>query len=296
MGIQIKKLAISLNKAKVAIIYRKNTPSAEQVAKEFCVWLNEQNVTIFNTPKQINLPHSKPVTKNNIKQLTLIVVLGGDGTYLEAIRFLEGRPVPILGFNLGSLGFLTQTKVENLHQTVLDTLKGKMQLRARSMMEVNLKKKNRKIKKILALNDVVIERGSSSHLINVAVCRNRRPVLDIKADGVIVASPTGSTAYNLAAGGPILHPEVDAFVLTPICPHSLTSRPLIFSDEQEIEITLNPTNQKASFIIDGQNISDLSAGDQIIIRKTSQPHWIVRNPKHNYFDLLKEKLKFGERD
>ena len=296
MATEIKKLTVSLNKAKVAIIYRKKTPEAIKVAKELSQWLYTQNIKTFNTPKQVSLPHSQMIGKTQIKNLTLVIVLGGDGTYLEAIRFLEGKPIPILGFNLGSLGFLTQTKIEDLYKTILDTLNGKMQLRARSMIKAVLKKKKGQDKNFLALNDIVLERGGSSHLMNVAISRNNRPVVDIKADGIIMASPTGSTAYNLAAGGPILHPEVDAFVLTPICPHSLTTRPLIFSDEQKIGLTLNPSSEKASLIIDGQKVSNIEAEDQVIICKNPQPHWVVRSPRHNYFDLLKEKLRFGQRD
>lgn len=297
MSSEVQKLTIRLNKAKIAIIYRKKTKTAEKIAKELSQWLHEQNIIVFNAPKQAPLPHAKALTQHSLKQLTLAIVLGGDGTYLDAIHLLEGKPIPILGINLGSLGFLTQTKIEELYSTILDTLNGRMELRARSMMAVTLKKKNSKAKnkKFLALNDVVVERGETSHLISMAVFRNDRPVMNVKADGIIMASPTGSTAYNLAAGGPILHPEVDAFVLTPICPHSLTSRPLIFSDEQKIRLTLNSSTQKASFIIDGQKISTVSAGDQILISKNPRPHWIVRHPNHNYFDLLKAKLKFAER-
>ena len=166
--------------------------------------------------------------------MDLVIVLGGDGTYLEAVRLLNGCQTPILGVNLGSLGFLTQTRSEDLYSVVHMALQNKMEMRPRTMLQIKVKRSGRIRKNLCALNDVVIERGPTTQLIGMSLYSDRQLACHIKADGVVTASPTGSTAYNLAAGGPILHPFVAAFVVTPIAPHSLTSRPLLFPDNQKL--------------------------------------------------------------
>jgi NAD+ kinase len=147
-----------------------------------------------------------------------------------------------------------------------------------------------------ALNDVVIERGSLSQLINTAIYSEKYLVSEVKADGFIVSSPSGSTAYNLAAGGPILHPESPVFVVTPVAPHALTSRPLIFPDDRELSFKLDPKKpQKAHFIVDGQKVTEITTDDEVVLHRSQYDHWMVREPDHNYFHLLREKLKFGDR-
>jgi NAD+ kinase len=227
--------------------------------------------------------------------MALIIVLGGDGTYLRAVRMLEGRPVPILGINLGSLGFLTMTKSSDAMKAVKSALENKMQLRPRSMLKINIKRKNKKSLEVLALNDVVIERGSFSQLINVGIHMGKELVSEVKADGLVIASPTGSTAYNLAAGGPITHPLAQILIVTPIAPHSLTSRPLIFSDETKLHFKLVGKQQKAHLVIDGQKVLELTSDDSIHISKSSMIHYLVKDHKQTYFQVLREKLRFGER-
>lgn len=227
--------------------------------------------------------------------MSLIIVLGGDGTYLRAVRLLHGHPVPILGFNMGSLGFLTAHPISDVFEVIDQTLKNNMVLESRGRLHTSVKLKSGRKLSFDALNDIVIERGSYSQLISTAVYFDKNYVNDIKADGIIISTPTGSTAYNLAAGGPILHPEMKALVVTAVAPHSLSSRPLIFPDHHKLTLKVDTQTVGAHLIIDGQKVLELSSEDEVTICRCEKDHLMVRKPDHNFFSLLKEKLKFGDR-
>jgi NAD+ kinase len=280
----------------VAIVYRPESSEALKQSHKLTAWLLKKGYQVYTAPNQKTLKGTKALTrKQMLDKLCLVVALGGDGTYLRAVRTLEGRPIPILGVNLGSLGFLTETRAEDLLLAVEKTLNNEMELYPRTMLEVKVKRKGKVIHKGLSLNDVVIERGSLSQLINLAIYSEKFLVSELKADGLIVSTPTGSTAYNLAAGGPILHPQVMAIAVTPIAPHALTSRPMIFPDDKHFAFKLIGRHQKGHFVVDGQKQLDLHPGDEVSIAKSAKDHFVVRAPSSNYFNLLREKLKFGDR-
>lgn len=283
------------NVKNVAIVYRPGMKKALDKACEVGNWLKEKKIKVYSHPQRKFKVSGKqvPVLKNK-KLIDLVIVLGGDGTYLEAVRMLDGHKAPILGINLGSLGFLTENPIDELFKVLEMTLNSSMEMRPRSLLKVILKKDSKKIKEFTALNDIVLERGSRSQLINLQMLCDKMLVSEVKADGVIVSSPTGSTAYNLAAGGPILHPEAESYVVTPICPHSLTNRPIIFPDNKKLILKLFSTN-KASLTVDGRFAYDLTDKHQVIIEKSSHIHYVLKKPSHNYFDLLNSKLKFGQR-
>lgn len=283
---------------RVGIIYRKDKPEVFRAAKVLAEWLIQGKAIVFHQNGQ-----EKPVAKSQslrsekqVDQLDLVVVLGGDGTYLTAVHIIKGRPIPILGINMGSLGFLTNTRSEDLYKAVVQTLDGRMSLRPRAMFHIQVNDNKGKIQNFIALNDVVVERGELSQLISMNLYYQGSQVCELKADGLIIATPTGSTAYNLAAGGPILHPEVEAMVVTPVSPHSLTSRPLVFSDKGSISIQLANPRHRALLTIDGQQQMHLEHHHQLTISKHERYHFVVRPSHHNYFNLLREKLKFGQRD
>lgn len=281
---------------KILIIYKPGSEPASRMASELCTWLTTKNIQFFSDPEQLIQHRGRSIPRaKNLRSVDLVVVLGGDGTYLQAVRRLEGLRIPILGVNMGSLGFLTTSRVEDMYQAIDLVIKKKMEIKPRAMLSVEYRAKGRQPKFFTALNDLVIERGARSHLINLDIRIETQLISSVKADGLIIATPTGSTAYNLAAGGPILHPEVHAFVITPICPHSLTNRPLIVPDDQRVSFTLKDPGQKATLTIDGQKISQLNFGDEILLERHPTNHIMIRQPKHNYFKLLREKLKFGER-
>ncbi|KYG68313.1 NAD(+) kinase [Bdellovibrio bacteriovorus] len=289
------KLVLEENSS-IALVYRLETAQAVSLAKKVSDYLKDKGFDVYTGPDQKIIPGTKAAkTKKQLDQLKLIIVLGGDGTYLRAVRLLEGRSTPILGFNMGSLGFLTAHSAESVFDVIDKTLAGKMVLRPRSMLFAKILRRGKVREEHHALNDIVIERGSMSQLINTAIYSEKFLVSEVKADGFIVASPSGSTAYNLAAGGPLLDPESPVFVMTPVAPHSLTSRPLIFPDNKELSFKLDGKTQKAHFIVDGQKMTELTPQDEVIVTKSCYDHMMVREPNHNYFHLLREKLKFGDR-
>lgn len=280
----------------VAIMYRPGTPAASKVAKGLATWLKKKNYVAFRSPGQKLVAGCPEVSDANLDQVDWIIVLGGDGTYLRAVRMLEGRQRPILGVNMGGLGFLTETRVDDLYSAIEQTLKNKMEFKPRSMLKIEVRRKGRKIATHIALNDAVLERGSSTHLINIEVLSKKQLVADVKADALVIASPTGSTAYNLAAGGPILHPEVRAIVVTPVCPHALTSRPLIFPDDQQLSFKVTTRDKRAVLTVDGINCGEITVDDEVVIVRNSDDHFVIRKPSANYFELLRKKLAFGQRD
>jgi NAD+ kinase len=196
---------------------------------------------------------------------------------------------------MGFLGFLTAHSVDEVYASVDETLKNKMVLHKRSRLLVAVKPKSGRKLSFTALNDVVIERGSFSQLISTTLSFEKSLVSKIKADGIIIASPTGSTAYSLAAGGPILHPDVNAIVVTPVAPHTLTTRPLIFPDSKKLILKLDQHTSVAHLIVDGQKMLELTADDEVTVTRDRIDHFMIRKPHHNFFELLKEKLKFGDR-
>lgn len=294
-----KQLVID-DRKNVALVYRPETSQALTLAKTLTKWLKERDYNVFTAPEQKLITGTKALKRRGeLAKMSLLVVLGGDGTYLRATRLLDGKSIPILGVNLGSLGFLTPFRAEELFTAVEHTLENKMEIRPRSMIEYQLLRKGKTRSEGLALNDVVIERGSLSQLINIAVRCDRKLVSEVKADGIIISSPTGSTAYNLAAGGPILHNEVRAFVVTSIAPHSLTTRPFIFPDDSRLSFKFggrsHDKRDSAHLVVDGIKIDNLNNDDEIVLKRSQNDHWMVREPNQNSFQILREKLKFGDR-
>lgn len=290
-----RKLTLKANR-KIAIVYRLHSPAAVKMSKKLAERLKSRRFKVFTAPEQKQIANTKSlVSSNDLKEMSLVIVLGGDGTYLRAARLLKGHPVPILGFNMGFLGFLTAHSIDDVFATIDQTLKNNMVVHSRSRLHTQVKTKTGRRLIFDALNDIVIERGSYSQLIGTAVYFDKAFVNNIKADGLIISSPTGSTAYNLAAGGPILHPEVNAFVVTSVAPHSLSSRPLIFPDNKKLTLRLDMQTSVAHLIVDGQKVFELSHEDEVTISRSSVDHLMIRKPHHNFFELLKEKLKFGDR-
>lgn len=289
------KNKIKKNIKNIVIVFRNDSVSALKSANDLALWLKKRKLNVYSHPKQKLIKGFKKIKISQMADMGLVIVLGGDGTYLEAVRMLGGQKTPILGINMGSLGFLTPMRKEDLYDAVSVALENKMDVRYRAMIEVKIQREGKVISSAKALNDVVIERGAANQLINIAIYSENYLVGEMKADGIVVATPTGSTAYNLAAGGPILHPYVKSIVATPICPHSLTHRPMIFPDDQTLTFRLLNKKQKAFLTVDGQHGGDLKPGDEVIITRAQCDHAILRRPSSNYFDLLKEKLKFGER-
>lgn len=280
----------------VALVYRPHSPQAIKMAKSIIHWLQKRKVNVYTAAGQKLLPHTRFASgKVSLSKLSFVLVLGGDGTYLRAVRFLNGLPIPVLGVNMGSLGFLTSFQSGQIFEVLEKTLNDEMDIAERMMLDVSVLRGRKKRTQALALNDVVIERGSYSQLINTSISSSRKFVSEIKADGIIVSSPTGSTAYNLAAGGPLVDPELNALLITPVAPHALTSRPLIFPVHRKLSFSLGGKSQTAKLIVDGQEELDLTYQDEVLISKAKNPHYLIQSKQPDFFRLLREKLKFGDR-
>ncbi|MCB0348817.1 MAG: NAD(+)/NADH kinase [Bdellovibrionales bacterium] len=279
----------------VGIIYRRRSAGAQKETKKLITWLQEKSVRVFISDTKVSNSKTKALTSTNLSNLDLLIVLGGDGTYLYAVSLVQEKNIPILGINWGSLGFLTETPAESMYTVLELALLGQLQYQSRSLLKIMVKRKNRKPTSYLALNDIVFERGPYSRLISLLLYTNNDYVTESKADGMIIASPTGSTAYNLAAGGPIMHPDTKALIVTPICPHSLTQRPLVVPENHKICVKIQAPTQKANFMVDGQKMETLSPNDEVIVEVAKVRHTLVSSANYSYYELLRKKLQFGKR-
>jgi NAD+ kinase len=225
----------------------------------------------------------------------LVLVLGGDGTLIHAARLLEGRPTPILGVNLGSLGFMTEIPVEDLFTTLEDVLEGRYRVDSRMKLGCRLLREGRVVMEDEILNDVVINKGALARISDHEVSVEGVPIAIYKADGVILATPTGSTAYSLSAGGPIVHPSVDCTILSPICSHALTHRPIVVPADRTIRVVLRRDAADTYLTLDGQTGHGLQGGDCIEVVRSPNRVNLIRNPKLSYFTILRQKLHWGER-
>lgn len=293
---RLQALRIMSDKKRVAIVYRIHTERAVKAASTVTNWLKKQSYEVFTGPEQKKIPGTILMkTSKEFQKMALVVVLGGDGTYLRAVKLMQANQVPILGFNMGTLGYLAHHSPDKIPETLIKTLDSEMFVQNRARLQVQvLKKGKRKGLIFTALNDVVLERGSNSQLIHVTINLDDIPVHEVKADGFIISTPTGSTAYNLAAGGPILDPEVQSFVITPVAPHSLTHRPLVIPDTKLVNLKM--ASLQAHLVVDGQKVMDLKAGDELLIEKAEIDHQLVIAKNHNDYNLLKKKLLFGSRN
>jgi NAD+ kinase len=230
------------------------------------------------------------------EQVDLIIVFGGDGTLLSVARFNHIEKVPVLAVNLGSLGFLTEISADEIPAVLNKVLASDYVLDKRMMLEVTLiKKGDERGTTFQALNDVVVNKGALARMMDLDTYVNDLYLNRFKADGLIICTPTGSTGYSLSAGGPIVYPSLNLFSITPICPHTLTNRPLIISDESIIRIELMSESEDVFLTVDGQVGVRIERNDRVIVRKSEKTLSLVKTPFRSYFEILKQKLKWGER-
>jgi NAD+ kinase len=227
--------------------------------------------------------------------LDMIVVLGGDGTLLSVARLIHAEEIPLFGVNLGSLGFLTGTSLEGLDSALEAIWEGRCPVEERIMLEVSVAKGKRRRGPYLVLNDAVFNKGALARIFELETTVDGCHLTTYRADGLIVATPTGSTAYSLAAGGPIIYPDMEAIVVTPICPHTLTNRSLVVPDRVTVRVRVLSTEDDIHLTLDGQRGLAISARDTVEIRKAGSPTLIVQSHDQDYFSVLRQKLKWGER-
>jgi NAD+ kinase len=225
----------------------------------------------------------------------LLIVLGGDGTLLSAARLAAQRKVPILAVNLGGMGFLTTVSQDEIYSILEEIFSGKHRVSERVMLEAEIVRAGTVIRRQIALNDAVLNKAALARIMDLELRVDGEYVTTYKADGLILSTPTGSTAYSLAAGGPIVYPIVEAFVVTPICPHTLTNRPLVIPDSATIEVDFKSEDDAVFLTLDGQVGIELARGDHIRVRKAAEKLLLVRPAKKTYYQILRNKLKWGER-
>lgn len=280
----------------VGIISKPKIARGTEVIKGLLAFLDARSVGYHcdeQTAEYGGLPAC--YTREDLSEgIDLLIVLGGDGTLLSAARWLGGRAVPIFAVNLGHLGFLTSIRLEELYPELERALAGDHRIGRRRMVDCDLMRKGEKIAAYSALNDVVITKTELARMIDLDTHVDSHFVAAYKADGLIISTPTGSTAYSLSAGGPVIFPSVGALCITPICPHMLTNRPVIVPDNSVIQI-FNQGEDGTYLTIDGQVGEPLVKGDRIVCRSSEKTIQLIRPPKMLFFDVLREKLKWGER-
>ncbi len=280
-----------------AIISRPNRPQVAQIIPGLLSWLADHGYKVIidlETSQYVNGPPIVPRTQMASHPLDLVVVLGGDGTLLSAARHTATVDVPLLGVNLGSLGFLTEVPLQSLYPMLEAIRQGRATVENRSLMQVDLMRDDEIRGSYLVFNDAVVNKTALARLNTYDLHIDKTFVSSYRADGLIVATPTGSTAYSLSAGGPVLMPTVKAFLVTPVAPHSLTHRPLVVPDSVEIEILLRSEEEVAYLSLDGQPGFDLRDGDRVRCRRSEHQVNLFRTGT-DFFHVLRNKLKWGER-
>jgi NAD+ kinase len=268
---------------------------------ELTVWLSERDISLVGGPEierqrieeQTGCP-VKEVTHDKLAAIAdLILVLGGDGTMIATSRLIGDTEVPVLGVNYGGLGYLAEFRIEELYTALESILEGNYRLDKRVMLSVELVRGDESVTRNRVLNDVVINKSALARIIEIEAYLNEQFVNAFRADGLIVSTPTGSTAYNLSAGGPVIFPSMNAVVITPICPFTLSNRPIVVPDNAVIELHLKTEREDVSLTLDGQVGFSLKVEDRVRIHKSKTTFNLVQPMNRNYFDVLRDKLRWG---
>jgi NAD+ kinase len=290
----------SLELKKIGVVVGPQKPDAWNVVRDLCVWCEERGIELkVRSIKEPAQPMPCELLAEHDGQLgedlDLLVSLGGDGTMLGVSRFIGARQVPVLGVNFGFLGYLTEFTLAEMFGA-LDSLRdGNFSLDHRVMLEAVLTREGRQVTSALALNDAIVSTGGPVRIIEIECRINQMFVNSFRADGMIVATPTGSTAYSLSAGGPIVHPSMSAILLTPICPHTLSNRPVVVPGDSVVELLFPRASQELMLTIDGQVPVNLLPGDQVTIACSRTTFNLIRPTNRNYYEVLRTKLKWGTR-
>ncbi|MGH7217646.1 MAG: NAD(+)/NADH kinase [Nitrospiraceae bacterium] len=280
----------------VGILTKPRFPEIERTLRDVVGWLRDRNIdVVLDTTAASFLGEQGGYQKTQLaSRADVLLVLGGDGTMLNAARLAGERSIPILGVNMGGLGFLTEVRLENLYPSLERVFANDFVLDERLMLRTHIHRHGETVAHGVVLNDVVISKGTLARMIELKIAIQGRFVTNLRGDGLIVSSPTGSTAYSLSAGGPIIDPAVQSLILTPVCPHTLTHRPLIVPGNAEVDVTLTSKDDGAMATLDGQVGVAISQGDTVAIKTSEHRTRLIRFPESNYYDVLREKLKWGD--
>jgi len=280
---------------KIGLIFKWRDARVPGIVSDIVPWLQSRGIEVFLDEEIVGQypVHASVVAVDELaEKVDVLGVFGGDGTLLHAARLVGSKGVPILGVNLGSLGFLTKFKIEDMHSAFENLLSGQYQLQKRMLLDVEVLIAGETAARYLALNDVVINKGALARIIDLEVSINAQPVLLTRADGLIISTPTGSTAYSLAAGGPILYPTLDAILIVPICPHALTNRPVVIPNHDVVHVSLCHGDD-VMLTVDGQVGMPLHKQDCLKISSAKSSINLVLPFGGTFFSLLREKLRWG---
>jgi len=285
---------MKLDSVGLMVNYKKE--KTRETACRIIDWLNSKKLKVCiegNKGKEIGKEELNCPTEKFLKEADLIISLGGDGTLLRAARLAAAEDIPVFGVNLGGLGFLTQIGIDDLEKSLEKLYQGRYFLDERMMVSCIVKRKEEEIKKFTALNDVVIGKGAFARIICLATYVNNDYVITYSADGLVVSTSTGSTAYSLSAGGPIVNPNINSIILTPICPHTLSARPFIIGENDQVKITLESSEEKVMVTIDGQEGFTLRPNDEVIIKKSDYKARLITFKEKSFYAVLREKLRWS---
>ncbi len=283
---------------KTAIISKPQKPELAKILAELTAWLAKREMPcLLDIDSAAYLPGAKGIAREDLPQHApdIVIVLGGDGTLLSVARAFARTGTPLLSVNLGSLGFLTEVPLSDLYKTLEAWCNGTARMDVRSMMRAELFRDGKLAQEWDALNDVVIAKGTIARMGDYSIDIDQQLVATFRADGVIVSTPTGSTAYTLSANGPILMPSVDAMVITPICPHLLTLRPIVVRGDATVSVTVAGVPNQIYLTVDGQEAIELQLGDQVQACRSQYSVYLVRLNESGLFNVMRSKLKWGER-
>jgi len=285
---------MKLDSVGLMVNYKKE--KTQETACRIIDWLNTKKLKVCiegNKGKEIGREELNCPTEKFLKNVDLIISLGGDGTLLRAARLVAIEDIPIFGVNLGGLGFLTQIGIDDLEKSLEKLYRGRYFLDERMMLSCTVKRKDKEIKKLIALNDVVIGKGAFARIICLATYVNNNYVITYSADGLVVSTSTGSTAYSLSAGGPIVNPNINSIILTPICPHTLSARPLIISENDQVQIKLESSEEEVMATIDGQEGFALEPNDEVMVKKSDHKAQLITFKDKSFYAILREKLRWS---
>jgi len=286
---------------RIGIVVKRHQPDALQTVCRLTEWLNERGISLVGGPEieRERIEHETGCAIQVVPEaelatsVDLILVLGGDGTMIGTARMVGDTEVPVIGVNYGGLGYLAEFRIEELFAALESILKGEYKLEKRVMLAVELFRGDDNVSRNRVLNDVVINKSALARIIEIDAYLNSQFVNSFRADGLIVSTPTGSTAYNLSAGGPVIYPSMNAIVITPICPFTLSNRPIVVPDESEIELRLKTEEEEVALTLDGQVGFPLKVEDRVVIRKSRTSFNLVQPMNRNYFEVLRDKLRWG---
>ncbi len=282
----------------VGITSKPRKAEVREVVLQLVEWLRSRGVEFLldeETAANLGAGDTGLARPEIAAKADLLVVLGGDGTLLATARSLNRKLVPILAVNLGGLGFLTVIPLDELYSTLEMVFTGSFPTERRARIEAEVVRSRQTASTFLALNDIVLNKGAIARLLDFDVWVNGKFITTYKSDGLIVSTPTGSTAYSLAAGGPVIVPTVSAFIMAPICAHTLTHRPIVLPDSVEIEIAMKDHQESVYITVDGQEALGLRSEDRIRLRRSDHSIELIQPPHKDYFEILRQKLKWGER-